>query len=161
MTDTTNTPRKRGRPAKNQSRVDTSARPRQRIPVHGSRDILTILSGKDPGHVYRFVKDVNEDGARIMRFRNAGYEFVRSDEENLQIGQNHVYKSSENGSIIVVKEGVGNLYLMKIKKEWYEEDQAAKEAALKDTERMITRKRNEDTDDGMYGQPKLSRQRLP
>lgn len=161
MTTTTDTPRKRGRPKKDQSRVDTNARPRQRVPVHGSRDILTILSGKDPAFHYRYIKDVQEDGARILRFLNAGYEFVRSDEESLQIGQNHVMKTKEHGSIVAVKEGAGNLYLMKIKREWYDEDQAAKEQSIKDTERMITRKRDEKTDDGMYGQPKLSRVHLP
>lgn len=161
MSNTTNAPRKRGRPAKNQSRVDTNARPSGRVPIHGSRDILKILSGKNPEYVYRFVKDVQENGARIYRFKQAGYEFVRSDEEELTVGQNHVYKTESDGSVIAVKEASGYLYLMKIKREWHEEDQASKEAVIKDTERMITRKRDENKDDGMYGQPKISRINLP
>ena len=48
MTNTT-TGRKRGRPAKNTTRADEGARPRKRVPVHGSRDILTIVNGKDIG----------------------------------------------------------------------------------------------------------------
>lgn len=157
MTDNT-TARKRGRPAKNTTRADKGARPRKRVPVHGSRDILTIMNGKDNEFVYRFVKDVQESGSRILKFLQAGYEFV--DSEDLEIGQNHVYKSNNHGSIVAVKEGAGYNYLMRIRREWYEEDQAAKEKAIAKTERVMKRKREKETDDGYYGEPKISDGRM-
>jgi len=158
---TTNQTRKVGRPKSNSSRADSSARPRKRVPIHGSRDILNIAQGKDPAYVYRYVKDAAESGARILRFIDAGYEFVRSDMEDLGIGENHVYKSKNNGSIIAVKEGAGYLYLMKIRREYYEEDQAAKEDDIAAKERMMKRRRKEETDDGYYGKPSISGNFIP
>lgn len=149
------------RPEQNTSRADASARPRTRVPVSGARDILTIMQGKDPNFVYRYVKDVQENGARILRFLEGGYDFVRSDIEGIKVGQNHVYKSEDNGSIIAVKEGSGYLYLMKIRRDWYEEDQAAKEADIKKYEGHIKRKRETENDDGMYGKPEIGQQFIP
>lgn len=158
---TNQTTRKSGRPESNTSRADESARPADRVPIHGSRDILKVMQGKNPGFVYRWVKDVQENGARILRFLQAGYELVRSDEEGIKVGQNHVYKSSDDSSLIAVKEDVGYNYLMKIRREWYEVDQASKSDKITQTERAIKRRREIETDDGYYGEPKISSKVLP
>ena len=149
------------RPQEHASRADTKARPRKRVPVSGARDILTILQGKNPEFVYRYVKDVAESGARILRFLQGGYDFVRSDEEGIEVGSNHVYKSEENGSLIAVKEGAGFLYLMKIRRDWYEEDQAAKEQGIKQYEGHMKRQRKAENDDGMYGKPDIGQHFIP
>lgn len=150
------------RPQEHISRADTKARPRKRVPVSGARDILTILQGKNPAYVYRYVKDSEEAGSRILRFQQGGYEFVRSDEEDLEIGSEQVYKSNNFGSIIAVKEGNGYLYLMKIKKEWYDEDQAAKEKDIAKYEQHMSRERTgTKQEDSMYGEPEIGRTFLP
>jgi DNA-binding PadR family transcriptional regulator len=149
------------RPQQNTSRADEKARPRKRTPVSGARDILTILQGKDPNYVYRFVKDVAENGARVLRFLEGGYSLVRYDEEDIVVGENHVFKSTDNGSIIVVKEGAGYNYLMKIRRDWYEEDQQAKENNIKKYEGHMKRRRETETDDGMYGKPEIGQKFIP
>ena len=135
---------------------DTRAQRPSRTPVSGFRDKLTV-SGKDPNFMYRWVADYSEDGQRIWAFDEAGYEFVKSDEVE-GVGQNHVYESSNVGSIVRRPSGDGRyLYLMKVPREFYEETQQMKEEQLRQMERDIERQRDENTDDGMYGRAKLSR----
>ena len=149
-----NAPKKR-RPPEHQSRVEGSTRPRERTPVSGHRDILTVL-GQDPGFVYRWVSDKNESGRRITRFLAGGWNFVEYSED-LGIGADSVYNTENVGSIVRLPEGSGSfLYLMNIKKEWYDEDQAAKADAINATEKSISRRRSAEQDDGMYGDVKLS-----
>jgi len=113
----------------------TETRP-ERIPVSGQRDILTVR-GKDPAYVYRWVKDEHENGQRMLKFKDAGYEFVING-DSVSVGQNHVYKSENVGSLIRVPAGQGEfLYLMKQLKEFYEEDQAVKQSEILDTENQI------------------------
>ena len=113
----------------------------ERIPVGGARDVLTV-PGKDPNYVYRWVLDVP---GRIQRFEEGGYECVR---EELTVGQKIVDSNSQLGSI-VTKHGGGNskLILMRILKEWFDEDQKAKQDAidvLEDTMQVEAK-------DGRYG----------
>ncbi len=90
----------------------------------------------DPNFKYRFVNDI---GSRISNFQAAGYEFVEDAE--LRVGDSRVFDPSESGSAKVVTSNDGTrAYLMRIKKEWYDEDQAKKaerineqEAAMKNT----------------------------
>jgi hypothetical protein len=94
-----------------------------------------VVSGTlDPNFQYRFVNDV---GSRISNFKAAGYEFVEDAE--LTVGDSRVFDPSDVGSAKVVTSNDGTKsYLMRIKKEWYDEDQAnkaerinAQEAAMK------------------------------
>ena len=118
----------------------------KRTPVGGTRDILTV-NGKSPDHVYRWVKD---SPGRIQRFRDGGYEVVT---EDLEVGQNTVDRSSKVGSAIT-KHGGGldTLVLMRIPKEWYDEDQAAKQADIDALE--ATMKSGSSAD---YGKVEISR----
>lgn len=97
---------------------------KERIPVGGARDVLTV-AGKDPNYIYRWVLDVP---GRIQRYEDGGYECVR---EDLEIGSDTVDRSSQLGSV-VTKHGGGlsKLVLMRISKEWYDEDQDAKQEAI-------------------------------
>jgi hypothetical protein len=91
------------------------------------------FDGLDPEYVYRAV---NDTPGRIDKFKNMGYEFVESDK---QLGDYRVAEGSKMGKAVSKPVGNGiNCYLMRTKKEYYEEDQAEKakrvdsiEAALK------------------------------
>lgn len=100
----------------------------RRTPVDGARDILTVY-GKDPNYVYRWVRN---DQGRVQWFEGRGYEVVTRDHE---VGQKAVDSGSKLGSA-VTKFGGGNvtLILMRIPKEWYDEDQATKAASIDATE---------------------------
>jgi hypothetical protein len=152
--------KKRGRPPKNaESRVEGLTRPRKRVPIHRQRDILTVLN-KDKKFVYRFVSDRKVDGSRILMFKNAGYEFVKYDED-LGIGSDGIYHTENVGSIVRLPDGGEQyLYLMRVPKEWYDEDQAAKMAEIDHVENKLKRKRDADEDDGMYGEAKFSTKNL-
>ncbi len=138
-----------------------------RVPVSGLRDILSVY-GKDPGKEYRFIVDNDENGMRIQTFKRGGWEFTQSgDHSSIQVGQECVYKSERsNGSIVRQPSGTGKdgsvqyNYLMEIKKEWFEEDKAAKNASIDETESAITGKvSSEDNELGQYGEVKISRKR--
>lgn len=147
-----------GSPAENQSRASKKSRP-HRVPVGGNRDILTVL-GTDPEFVYRWVKDREETGQRIFKFSLGGYSFVDASEaRDLGIGESDVYESHDTGSLIRKSAGSGEyLYLMKILREFYEEDQAVKQKSITEREDSLTRERdpNSPSDDGQYGTVKIN-----
>ena len=102
-----------------------------------------IAGDKDANFVYRFV---NDTGSRIANFQAAGYELVTSDD--LTVGDNRVSDASDLGSAkrVVSNDGTTS-YLMKIKKEWYDEDQATKAAQLAEQEAAM----KQEAVAGMYG----------
>lgn len=100
----------------------TAERRVKRVPVGGPRDILTVLD-KDPNYVYRFV--LEDIPGRVERFKLGGYEVVTDD---LEIGQRTVDRASKLGSAVTAHAGGGRKYvLMRIPREWYDEDQKAKQ----------------------------------
>lgn len=118
----------------------------KRVPV-GSRNRLEVV-GKSPEYVYRIVNDVDD---RIERFKAAGYEVVPISEARM--ASQRVGAGSPTGSIAEMPVGGGvNGVLMKIPKEWYEEDQAAKAAKIDEAERSIKKP----DIDGAYGEIKIS-----
>ena len=107
------------------TKVVAEARPqrRERIPVSGPRDILTVTQ-KDPNYTYRWVKDLP---GRIQRFLDAGYDIVNHETE---VGQRAVDTGSRLGSAVTRLDGINTLVLMRIPNEWYNEDQEAKQRVL-------------------------------
>jgi len=107
-----------------------------------------IAGDKDPSYAYRFV---NDTGSRIQNFKAAGYEFVTGDD--LIVGDNRVSDATDLGSAkrVISNDGTTS-YLMRIKKEWFEEDQANKAAALKEQEAAMTK----EASTGMYGKLNIS-----
>lgn len=95
---------------------------KERVPVGGTRDILTVKD-KDPNYEYRFVNDLP---GRLLRFQDAGWEVVTDD---LKVGQEAVdAPSGKVGKAVTKNVGHGTVgVLMRIPKEWYDEDQAAKQ----------------------------------
>ena len=97
----------------------------KRTPING-RNILTV-SGKDPNYVYRIVNDV---GDRIEIFKERGWELVEA--KDVRIGDRRVEGAGALGSkaqASVDKTGT-KAFLMRIKNEWYEEDQADKARSI-------------------------------
>lgn len=109
----------------------------------------SISGEKDPNYVYRFV---NDTGSRIDQMKQAGYEIV--EDEGLIVGDSRVSDPSSQGSAkrVISKDGTVS-YLMRQKKEYYEEDQATKQAHNDEIEAAMKKQASE----GMYGSIKMSR----
>lgn len=118
-----------------------------RKPLH-QRGPQTINGDKDPNYVYRFV---NDTGSRIANFQSAGYEFV--EDKDLVVGDSRVFDPSDIGSGKRVTSNDGTVsYLMRTKKEYYDEDQAAKAALIDETEQAM----KQEASKGMYGKLNIS-----
>lgn len=131
-----------------QTKQTKTERPR-RTPINGQRSVLGV-KGKDPAYEYRIVNDVND---RITEFQERGYEVVTS--EGVMVGDKRVDKVSASGSPVEISVGQGTrAFLMRIKKEWYKEDQEAKEANIRKAEADI---KAETQKDGNYGSIDLKR----
>ena len=124
-----------------------SGRP-QRTPV-GRRNILSV-KGKDEAYEYRIV---NDEFDRIDTFKEAGWEVVSN--SDVQVGDKRVGQTSAVGSEAVVSVGGGNkAVVMRIKKEWYAEDQEAKQAAVRELEATT---RQDAIDGSDYGSLSMKR----
>jgi hypothetical protein len=118
------------------------ARRAHRAPL-GARNVLTI-QGKDPEFVYRIV---NDTGDRIAQLQAQGY--VIEDSDAVVIGDKRVGKPSQVGTSATVQVGQGITgVVMKQRKDWYDEDQAAKAAQIKAQEDVTKQAPNQD---GNYG----------
>lgn len=108
-----------------------------------------ISGDKNPDYEYRFV---NDTGSRIHNFQQAGYEFVTGDE--LTVGDSRVKDASDLGSNkrVISNDGTTS-YLMRTKRDWYNEDQAAKAQQIKEQEAAM----KQEASAGMYGKLNLSR----
>ena len=119
----------------------------QRTPL-ANRSVLGI-KGKEPGYVYRIV---NDTGDRVASFQEQGDEIVT--DSSITIGDRRVGKASADGSPVQVAVGNGiDGYLMRIKEEYYKEDQAYKEQKLSELEQSM-RKEAKDISD--YGNLKIT-----
>lgn len=102
-----------------------------------------ISGAKDADFHYRFV---NDTGSRIDNFQEAGYEFVS--DPDLTLGDSRVLDPNDISSRKRVVSQDGTIsYLMRIKKEFYDEDQGAKSDRLDEQEAAMTT----DASQGMYG----------
>ena len=119
----------------------------RRTPV-GRRQVLNVV-GKEPGFVYRVV---NDEGDRISTFQEAGWELVKG--EDVKVGDSRIGKASAEGSAAQVSVGGGKkAFVMRIKEEWYAEDQAAKQ----DHVNQIEQATKEKALDGTYGELRIGR----
>ena len=119
----------------------------KRIPL-GTRNVLT--APKREGYVRRFV---NDTPGRIKQFEDAGYSVVR---DNIEIGDPKAGKGNKVGSAVSKPVGGGTKgVLMEIKKEWYQEDQKAKQDVILEGERDMKRQLNSGAN-GTYGGVQIS-----
>lgn len=120
----------------------------RRTPINGSRNILKV-EGKDPNFEYRIV---NDTGDRIEQFKEQGYETVV--DSSIRVGDRRVANPTSEGSPVQISVGGGQkAFLMRIKKEWYEEDQKIKQQYVNQTEAAI--KKDAESD---FGNISISRQ---
>jgi len=118
-----------------------------RVPV-SQRNVLTV-KGKDPAYEYRVVNDVDD---RIAQFLEGGYELV--DKDSHDVGDKRVSQGTSVGSKKVFSVGQGiKGHLMRIPKDLYEMDQAAKQGFVNRQEASIKEKAL----DGNYGKLEISR----
>jgi len=119
----------------------------QRTPV-GTRNVLTV-AGKDPSYVYRII---NDSGDRVQEFLDAGYELVSA--SSVRVGDKRVGKATAEGTVSQVSVGQGmHGYVVRIRKEWYDEDQALKQQRVAEAEAATKAKAL----DGTYGKLEISR----
>lgn len=120
---------------------------KERIPVNGNRDILTIAEHlKDPNYEYRFVLDIP---GRLAKFDQGGWEVVKDD--GVKVGQQAVDSGTRQGSAVTVSRGGQTLVLMRIPKEWYDEDQKAKQEKVDTVEQAMMREIRAGRIDGQPG----------
>ena len=102
-----------------------------RVPVT-ERNVLSV-KGKEPGFHYRIV---NDTGDRVQQLIDAGYEIVEA--SSVQIGDKRISSVAPEGSKAQVSVGGGvKGFVMRQKQEWYDEDQAAKQARVDQQEESI------------------------
>jgi hypothetical protein len=135
-----------GRPRKEETRAeDRPERPRMDVNSGPLK-----IHNPNPDYHYAFVLASSEDGNEIFRKVGNGWELVTTD-EGLKISDAFVHKTNSVGSIYRVPEirtpGRYN-YLMKIRKEWHDEDVAAEQAKIDEKEKGIFRA---DKSEGQYG----------
>lgn len=118
-----------------------------RKPLSGARDVLTV-DGVPRGYVPRWV---NDTGDRILRFLEAGWEFLTT--KGVTVGEKTVDQDPEGNIGSVVSKRVGSrdgqplyAYLMVIEEEFYEEDQKEKYKVVDKTEAAIKAPK-----EGQYG----------
>ncbi len=119
----------------------------QRIPI-GRQSRIKFAQRK--GYVRRVVNDVN-DGERVEMFRKAGWKIVT---ENTAGGDTRAGADTQVGAPVSRSVGGGiRGVLMEIPEEFYNEDQAAKQAQIDKTMESIKRKPKEP---GNYGDIKIT-----
>lgn len=102
-----------------------------RTPV-GVRNVLTV-KGKDPNYVYRVVNAVDD---RVEVFEDAGYEVVKA--RDVSIGDKRVDKASPEGTASQASVGGGRkAVIMRIRRDWFEEDQDRKAKYIDSTEESM------------------------
>lgn len=106
----------------------------RRTRAYGPRDILAVAN-QDPNYVYRWVSDDPSRPGRVERLKEIGYEVVTGD---VEVGDKAVDRNTKVGSAVTRVGGGGvTLVLMRIPKEWFDEDQAAKQEKVDAQERAM------------------------
>lgn len=122
--------------------VKTPERRVRRSPVTG-KNILTV-KGKDPNFVYRIVNNVDD---RVYDMQERGYEIDTS--EDIRVGDSRIETTSKLGTVREVPVGQGTkAVVMRQRKDWYDEDQALKQAEVKKSENAM---RQSNPNEGTYG----------
>jgi hypothetical protein len=111
----------------NERKSERTESKRVRVPF-GSHRLKLEVTDEIKGYHLRWFND--QDG-RIQRAEEGGYEFVKKDEVP-RLGQGALHQDNTDlndkvSKVVSRGEPVIRAYLMKIKQEWYDEDQAAKQ----------------------------------
>lgn len=121
------------------------SRHKSRSKITGSRNVLTV-EGQDPNYNYRVVNDV---GDRVAQLQDLGYEIVT--DKNIKVGDRRVAIPTAEGSPVKVSVGQGTqAYVMRIKKEYREEDRKAKEDNINQLEANMKSEARQFADYGKF-----------
>lgn len=105
------------------------SRPARKRPTLNGRNVLTV-EGQDPDYHYRVVNDL---GDRVERFKEIGYEVVT--DKNIKVGDARVATPKAEGSPVTASVGQGTKgIVMRIPREWFNEDQAEKQKYVDELE---------------------------
>ncbi len=119
------------------------------------RSKLTV-KGKEDGFEYYIALD---NPGRVEELIDRGYEHVKN--ADVKVGDKRGDSTASLGANATVQMGGGRLgYVMRIKKEWYDEDQAAKAAEVDSTEAAMRREKRSaknPSEDGVYGEVQIGR----
>lgn len=101
--------------------------------IEGFRNKLNVRGKLDhDNYAYRIVNDY-DDGERVGRFIENDWEIVKN--SDLEVGDKRIGKPTPEGSPVKVSVGQGTqAYLMRKPKDWHDDDQAIKQAAIEATE---------------------------
>lgn len=125
-----------------QDNLANKRKPR-RLSINGTRNVLTV-SGKEPGFEYRIV---NDDGDRVSQFEDMGYEVVK--DSSIKVGDRRIANPTKEGSPIQISVGGGQkAYLMRIRKDWYDEAQADKAKQVDEMEKGMIKDTKNSADYG-------------
>ncbi len=117
----------------------------KRVPM-GRRDVLAVTGINENEFVPRWMNDIDD---RLQRALEAGYSFV--DSAGITVGDATPESVRGGGSVMTKRVGNGTVaYLMKIPKEWYDQDQKAKDAKISHLEAEM-KKELTDKAQGRYG----------
>lgn len=120
-----------------------TAKRTERTPINGVRSRLGV-KGKEAGFHYRIVNDDEND--RVSLFLDAGYEVVTSN--GVSVGDKRVATPTKEGTPVKISVGGGKqAYLMRIREDWYKEDQEAKQKQIAELEEGMKQKAK----DSFYG----------
>ena len=120
-----------------------------RTSIDGIRQKLNVR-GKDPDFHYRVVNDVDSN---VQDYIDRGYEIVT--DNSVQVGDKRVANPSQEGTTAKISVGQGvKAYVMRIKKEWHEEDRAEHNARLDEMEKQLHREAKEQN---FYGKLDITR----
>lgn len=120
------------------ARGKRTTRKSTRVPVGGQRQRMQVAE-KEDGYVYRWV---NDTPGNVQRFLDGGYEIVESD---TQVGEaeadgDHGQPVDRSVSMQVGRTRTslnGTAYLMRIRKEYFDEDQKEKQKDRLETKRAM------------------------
>jgi hypothetical protein len=124
-----------------------TARKTRKPLTDGFSDRISIR-GKDPAYEYYIATD---RPGRVDRLEEAGWEKVTDKETT--VGTSRIGLPTQEGTVRTIALGGGEVgVLMKIKKEWYDEDREAKAKKAKDT---ITQIQKDTEGSDRYGSIKV------
>lgn len=116
-----------------------AARKSNRVPAGGPRQRLSVGDEyKDENYVYRWV---NDESGNVQRYLDGGYELVEN--ADMQVGDGDQDGGSPVDSTVSSHVGRtrystnGTAYLMRIRREYYEEDQEEKRRDRLETKKAM------------------------
>ncbi len=119
----------------------------RRTPI-STRNRLTVRN-RDANYEYRIVNDIDD---RVDAFKQNGWEVVAA--KDVAVGDKRVENTSNTGSAAEISVGQGTkAIVMRIPKDWYDEDQRAKSDNITALEKTM----KEEAQRGYYG--KISNER--